>query len=132
DRLISRVTDDAIAAARERRSRVSESEGQRRMTALHGFRRDALEIAPNLWAGVGLIRDGAGTALVGDAATVAARLREYQSVGVETVIASGYPHLEEAYRTAELLFPEIGVDRVRAETPLVGRDFAANRAVAAS
>jgi len=132
DRLISRVTDDAIAAARERRSRVSESEGQRRMTALHGFRRDALEIAPNLWAGVGLIRDGAGTALVGDPATVAARLREYQAVGVETVIASGYPHLEEAYRTAELLFPELGVDRVRAETPLVGRDFAANRAVAAS
>lgn len=132
DRLISRVTDEAIEAARERRERLSESEGQRRMTALHGFRRDALEIAPNLWAGVGLIRDGAGTALVGDPATVAARLREYQAVGVETVIASGYPHLEEAYHTAELLFPELGLDRPRAETPLVGRDFAANRAVAAS
>ncbi|MEI9891686.1 MAG: hypothetical protein WDN45_15525 [Caulobacteraceae bacterium] len=50
------------------------------MTALHGFRRDALEVAPNLWAGVGLIREGAGTALVGDPETVAARLREYQAV----------------------------------------------------
>ncbi len=73
-----------------------DSEGQRRMTALHGFRRDALEIAPNLWAGVGLIREGAGRALVGDPKTVAARLRAYQAVGVDTVIASGYPHLEEA------------------------------------
>jgi alkanesulfonate monooxygenase len=75
DRLIGRVTDEAIEAARLRRVDRLESEGQRRMTALHGFRRDALEIAPNLWAGVGLIREGAGTALVGDPATVAARLR---------------------------------------------------------
>ncbi|MET8992581.1 LLM class flavin-dependent oxidoreductase, partial [Nonomuraea wenchangensis] len=31
----------------------SESEGQKRMLALHGGRRDDLEIYPNLWAGVG-------------------------------------------------------------------------------
>ncbi len=124
DRLISRVTDDAIEAARTRRVDRMDSEGQRRMTALHGFRRDALEIAPNLWAGVGLIREGAGTALVGDPKTVAARLREYQAVGVDTVIASGYPHLEEAYHVAELLFPELGLTRA-AEAPLgqLARDF---------
>ena len=52
---------------------------------------------------------GAGTALVGDPKTVAARLREYQALGIETVIASGYPHLEEAYKVAELLFPELGI-----------------------
>jgi alkanesulfonate monooxygenase len=73
-----------------------------------GRTREALEIAPNLWAGIGLVRRGAGTALVGDPKTVAARLREYQALGVETVIASGYPHLEEAYKVAELLFPELG------------------------
>jgi alkanesulfonate monooxygenase len=39
---------------------------------------------------------------------VAAALREYQAVGVETFILSGYPHLEEAYRVAELLFPALG------------------------
>jgi alkanesulfonate monooxygenase len=72
DGLISRITDQAIEATRERRARLSESEGQRRMTALHGFRRDALEIAPDLWAGVGLIRDGAVTALVVDPQTLAA------------------------------------------------------------
>jgi alkanesulfonate monooxygenase len=124
DRLISRVTDEAIEAARTRRVDRMDSEGQRRMTALHGFRRDALEIAPNLWAGVGLIREGAGTALVGDPKTVAARLREYQAVGVDTVIASGYPHLEEAYKVAELLFPELGLTRA-AEAPIgqLARDF---------
>ena len=71
----------------------------------HGGRRDKLEISPNLWAGVGLMRHGVGTALVGSPETVAARLREYQTLGVQTIIASGYPHLEEAYRFAELVFP---------------------------
>ena len=94
DRLISRLTDETIAAGQARNARVSESEGQRRMAALHGYRRDALMVGPNLWAGVGLVREGAGTALVGDPATIATRLREYQAVGVDTIIASGYPHLE--------------------------------------
>ncbi len=75
------------------------------MAALHGGRRDNLEVSPNLWAGVGLVRGGAGTALVGDPETVAARMREYAALGIETFILSGYPHLEEAYRVAELLFP---------------------------
>lgn len=132
ERLISRVTDEAIEAARQRHAKRSESEGQRRMNALHGFRRDALEIAPNLWAGVGLIREGAGTALVGDPQTVAARLREYQAVGVETVIASGYPHLEEACKVSELLFPALGLDRKREPLGLVGRDFAKDVSVQAS
>ena len=54
-----------------------DSVGQRRMAALHGGRRDKLEVSPNLWAGVGLVRGGAGTALVGDPETVAARMKEY-------------------------------------------------------
>jgi alkanesulfonate monooxygenase len=75
------------------------------MASLHGGRRDRLEVAPNLWAGVGLVRGGAGTALVGDPETVAARFREYAELGIDTFILSGYPHLEEAYRVADLLFP---------------------------
>jgi alkanesulfonate monooxygenase len=75
------------------------------MSQLHGGRRDKLEISPNLWAGVGLVRGGAGTALVGDPQTVAARMKEYMALGIDTFILSGYPHLEEAYRFAELVFP---------------------------
>lgn len=111
DRLISKLPDAAIAAAQKKFAEESDSIGQKRMSLLHGGRRDALEIAPDLWAGVGLVRGGAGTALVGSPETVAARLREYQSLGISTIIASGYPHLEEAYEVAELLFPVLGIGR---------------------
>ena len=104
DDLIRYLDDDKIAAAQAVLSRT-QSEGQKRMNALHGGSRSKLEISPNLWAGVGLVTGGAGTALVGSPETVAARLREYESLGIETFILSGYPHLEEAYRFAELVFP---------------------------
>lgn len=110
NKLIANLSDEAIAAAQRKFTAESDSVGQQRMTALHrGGSRDNLEIAPSLWAGIGLVRRGAGTALVGDPQTVAARLREYQALGIDTVIASGYPHLEEAYKVAELLFPELGI-----------------------
>ncbi len=60
--------------------------------------------------GSGIIRGGAGTALVGDPQTVAARILEYQSLGIDRFIFSGYPHLEEAYRVAELLFPHLPLE----------------------
>jgi alkanesulfonate monooxygenase len=104
DSLISHLDDETIAKAQSIFSRM-DSVGQRRMAALHGGRRDKLEVSPNLWAGVGLVRGGAGTALVGDPETVAARMKEYMSLGIDTFILSGYPHLEEAYRFAELVFP---------------------------
>lgn len=84
---------------------ASESEGQRRMTALHGGRTDKLEIYPNLWAGVGLVRGGAGTALVGSHDEVANLIWEYYSLGFDEFILSGYPHLEEAYWFAEGVLP---------------------------
>jgi alkanesulfonate monooxygenase len=105
--LISYVDDEVIARAQTAFSKM-DSEGQRRMAALHGGSREKLEVAPNLWAGVGLVRGGAGTALVGDAATVVERMREYQALGIDTFILSGYPHLEESYRFAELVFPLLG------------------------
>ncbi len=109
ERLIGHLSDDTIANAQAKLAAGSDSEGQKRMMSLHGGSRDRLLVGPNLWAGVGLIRGGAGTALVGDPATVAARIREYQALGIDLVIGSGYPHLEECYRTAELLFPQLGL-----------------------
>ena len=104
DALIRHVDDAAIAFAQRTFSRF-DSVGQQRMTRLHDGRRDRLEVSPNLWAGVGLVRGGAGTALVGNPEQVAARMREYMALGIDRFILSGYPHLEECYRFAELVFP---------------------------
>ena len=120
DELIKYVDDDLIARAQASFNKM-DSEGQRRMAALHGGKKDKLEVSPNLWAGVGLVRGGAGTALVGDPETVAARMQEYADLGIETFILSGYPHLEESYRFAELVFPLLGKGRARSgESVLTG------------
>ncbi|MEH2242164.1 FMNH2-dependent alkanesulfonate monooxygenase [Nostoc sp.] len=113
NQLIKYVDDEAIAKAQKAYARM-DSVGQQRMTQLHHGNREALEISPNLWAGVGLVRGGAGTALVGDPQTVAARMLEYADLGIESFILSGYPHLEEAYRVAELLFPHLPLENLPA------------------
>lgn len=116
DRLIQHLSDETIAQAQASLANT-DSVGQKRMAALHGGRRDQLEVSPNLWAGVGLVRGGAGTALVGDAQTVAARIQEYADLGIDTFILSGYPHLEEAYYVAELLFPLLDVAKTEIPEP---------------
>ena len=93
---------DALAA--------SQSVGQQRMRALHGgsaTHTDAhgLEIHPGLWAGVGLVRGGAGTALVGSHEEVASLIGEYVALGIDEFVLSGYPHVEEAYWFAEGVKP---------------------------
>lgn len=107
NRLVS-VMDAAAVRSVQRALGTIESTGQRRMMALHGGRSDDLEIAPNLWAGVGLLRGGAGTALVGSHDEVAERVAEYHELGFDEFILSGHPHLEEAYRVGEGLLPALG------------------------
>ena len=104
DDLVAGLTEDQIAKQTALHA-SSQSEGQRRMTALHGGRLDGLEIYPNLWAGVGLVRGGAGTALVGSHEEVANLIIEYHSLGFDEFILSGYPHLEEAHWFAEGVLP---------------------------
>ena len=104
DRLLESMPPELVASAQERLAR-EESVGQRRMLALHGGRREDLVIAPNLWAGFGLVRSGAGTALVGSYDEVAERITEYHESGFDHVILSGQPHLEEAWQVGEGVLP---------------------------
>lgn len=108
EELIQYVDDESIAAAQKIFARM-DSESQKLMSQLNNGDRSNLEVSPNLWAGVGLVRGGAGTALVGNPDQVAARMNEYADLGIDTFVLSGYPHLEEAYRTAELLFPKLPI-----------------------
>ncbi|MCB8914739.1 MAG: LLM class flavin-dependent oxidoreductase [Thermoleophilales bacterium] len=110
DRMLDAIDPGQVAAAREKFARM-ESTAQARMTDLshttggEAVDRDSLVIAPNLWAGVGLVREGAGTAIVGSHEQVAERLMEYRDIGIDEFILSGYPHLEEALNFGENLRP---------------------------
>ena len=109
DKLLSYLDPAEVANAQKVLAK-SESVGQQRMLELHehfraGGRATDLEIYPNLWAGVGLVRGGAGTALVGSHSQVADLIEEYASLGITEFILSGYPHLEEAYWFGEGVLP---------------------------
>ena len=104
DRLLAGISPEMIAKV-QNGLRLSESEGQKRMLALHGGSKDGLEIYPNVWAGVGLVRGGAGTALVGSHEQVADRIAEYAELGIEEFVLSAYPHLEGAYWFGEGVLP---------------------------
>ncbi|MCU1353534.1 MAG: ssuD [Acidimicrobiales bacterium] len=106
--LLAGMDAEAIEAAQADFAKT-QSEGQRRMAALRGEvdRSDprSMEVHPNVWAGVGLVRGGAGTALVGSHDEVADRIAEYAALGFDDFILSGYPHLEEAYWCGEGVLP---------------------------
>ncbi|MFE4251289.1 LLM class flavin-dependent oxidoreductase [Streptomyces sp. NPDC056910] len=106
DRLLQGFDPATVRSVQEGLAR-SESEGQQRMLALHGGSSGSLEIHPNLWAGIGLVRGGAGTALVGSHDEVADRVEEYHRIGIDEFVLSGYPHLEEAYWFGEGVLPRL-------------------------
>lgn len=106
DRLVTGISEEQIRRVQEGLRR-SESEGQRRMLALNGGSKDGLQIYPNLWAGVGLVRGGAGTAMVGSHQEIADLIVQYAEAGISEFVLSGYPHLEEAYRFGEGVLPEL-------------------------
>lgn len=114
NRLLNNLDPATVRAAQASLAK-SESEGQRLMRELHGggaaFDEAAdarsLQVHPGLWTGVGLVRGGAGTALVGSHDEVADLIAEYAALGLDHFILSGYPHLEEAYHFGEGVRPRL-------------------------
>jgi alkanesulfonate monooxygenase len=124
ERMLEAMPDSVIALAQSQFAQA-ESVGQQRMAALHGGGRDDLVVSPNLWAGFGLVRSGAGTALVGSHEEVAERIAEYHHLGIDHFILSGQPHLEEAYWFAEGVFPLLRRDGLLGRSGSDERDVAA-------
>ncbi|WP_102693004.1 LLM class flavin-dependent oxidoreductase [Rummeliibacillus pycnus] len=81
----------------------SDSVAQKRMTEItqQGDRFDKYS-----WSGIGKIRKGAGTAIVGTPEQVQEALQDYIKVGVQHFILSGFPHIEEAERFGKLVLPK--------------------------
>lgn len=104
DNILAGMSPEAISAAQADFA-TTQSEGQKRMAQLTGGDASRLEVHPNIWAGIGLVRGGAGTAIVGSYETVADRIIEYSELGIDRFIMSGYPHLEEAYWFGEGVMP---------------------------
>ncbi len=117
--------DPAQVATAQAQLAASQSVGQQWMVALHAGGLDrgvrGLEVSPGLWAGIGLVRGGAGTALVGSHAEVADRIEEYHDLGVTEFIFSGYPHLEEAYWFGEGVRPELARRGLLGDTATAAR-----------
>jgi len=128
--------DETAIVANQRFVGGTDSVGQQRMSALHGGIKvadpRALEVAPNIWSGIGLVRPGPGTAIVGSPDTVIRTLQAYQAAGVETFILSGMPLLEEAYRFGETVLPRLPVAQPVKDTKpftwstLFDRDLSSN------
>lgn len=129
EQLLAELDLDQVRAA-QRRWQLSESEGQRRMAALHGGQPGRLEVYPNVWAGYGLLRPGAGAALVGSHEQVAERIEELHSLGVTHLILSGQPHLEEAYWFGEGVMPLLRARGLLDPEPVVGRPAGSGRPAA--
>lgn len=108
DRFLDALDPNVVELAQQAFAQ-SQSVGQQRMTSLHngahGGSRADLVVAPNLWAGYGLVRGGAGTTLVGSHDEIADRIEEYHQLGFDEFILSGHPHLEEAYWFGEGVMP---------------------------
>jgi alkanesulfonate monooxygenase len=99
------LADAEVRTHRATEYAAFDSVGQARMNDLRAD--EAGWLAPGLWAGIREVRGGAGTALVGSYGQVAEWLDRYRRAGVDLVIGSGYPHLEEVERVANEVWPRL-------------------------
>lgn len=105
--IISKVDKKAIEQS-EVRFNQTDAIGQKRQNRLRSeSEENGYLIAPNLWAGLSIVRGGGAMMLVGTPEQVADRIVEYADVGISSFILSGYPNLEEAHITGDLLLPVV-------------------------
>jgi alkanesulfonate monooxygenase len=99
--------DDEIGRAIRQKSLDAGSVGVARQSEL----REAADldgfVEPNLWTGIGRARSGCGAAIVGSPDQVVAKIEAYQALGIEALILSGYPHVDECRRFGELVMPRL-------------------------
>lgn len=105
-RLLSKLDDQAGAAIRNK-SLDAATAGVGRQTELREAAADDGFVEDNLWTGIGRARSGCGAAIVGNPDQVLAKLRAYQSEGMDAFILSGYPHAAECDLFARHVLPHL-------------------------
>ncbi len=69
-------------------------------------------VEENLWTGIGRARSGCGAAVVGDPDQVLQKLLQYEAMGIDAFILSGYPHLDECDLFARYVLPNLDHSRL--------------------
>lgn len=113
--MISKVPDEALKKGRRTSfpNTRRQSVGQGRQWELRGQADEDWYLSPGLWAGISVVRSGAGMALVGSYEEVAAMLLEYVALGIRSFILSGYPHLEECENVGRHVLPLVREGHLR-------------------
>lgn len=109
-KLMSKVDADVTARVRGQ-TRDFQYEGTRRQDALRASSKDDY-IEDNVWSGIGRVRAGCGSALVGDPDQILAKLERYIDMGLRSFIFSGYPHLQECDLFARYVLPRLRKTRL--------------------
>jgi len=89
------------------RSLDAASTGVARQSGLRDLADDEGYVDGNLFTGIGRARSGCGAAIVGNPEQVVAYLRELERRGIDAVILSGYPHIDEAKQFGELVLAQL-------------------------
>ena len=105
-RLLSKLDDEIGKAIREK-SLDAATAGVGRQSELRASASDDGFVEDNLWTGIGRARSGCGAAIVGDPDQVLAKIRAYQTEGIDAFILSGYPHAAECDHFARHVLPHI-------------------------
>jgi alkanesulfonate monooxygenase len=94
-----------------RQSRDFQYTGTRRQDELRATTKDDY-IEKNVWSGIGRVRAGCGSAIVGDPDQVYSKIQQYLDMGMRALILSGYPHLTECDLFAKYVLPRLKTFRL--------------------
>lgn len=101
NRIISKI-DQKTQSAIQTIKATSDSTAQQRMTEIA---ESTERFDKYSWTGIGKVRKGAGTAIVGTPAQVQEALQDYIDVGISHFVLSGFPHADEATRFGKDVLP---------------------------
>lgn len=103
--ILSKADPEQLKSKEKLHSKTDATNQKRQMDLFSQSKDQDFVIGPNLWSGLSAIRGGGAVTFVGTAEQISERFLEFIDAGVTSFILSGYPHLEEAKISGELLLP---------------------------